>query len=214
MLVLCGLVAAWVIGDLLASRHESFREFDGAKLGRLDAGMWRSYYERRPAALFWQLTVSHREQFHTGFFRSFPIAYRAARAAFTFKDGRSREDYGRALPDLERYYGALNAIAAEPFDAKAAARDELEWWIIRREPGQYTTADWERYIARVASTIYHRPPETMAEYARLRVQAMVLRDERGETITEADWMTIREMLERGWAALATAVRQAATDRSP
>ncbi|MGH2571798.1 MAG: hypothetical protein ACRDGR_11255 [bacterium] len=58
----------------------------------------------------------------------------------------------------------------------------------------------------MASTIYDRPPEAMAEYAKLRVQAMVLRDRRGQAITEADWMTIREMLQRGWTALATTVR--------
>jgi len=101
---------------------------------------------------------------------------------------------------------ALSAIAAEPFDAKAAARDELEWWIIRRERDQYTTSDWERFIAGVASTIYHRPPDAIGEYAKLRVQAMSFRDERGENITEADWTTIREMLERAWTALAAAVR--------
>lgn len=201
------IIVGLLIGiELYTSRHESFRDFDGARMGQLDAAMWRSYYERRPARLFWQLGSAHREQFHTGFVRSFPVAYRAARAAFTFKDGRSRDEYARALPDLERYFTTLNAIAAEPFDATQAAKDELEWWIIRREPTKHTTEDWSRYIASVASTVYHRPAESLAEYSRLRVEAMAFRDQRGESITEADWTTIRETLERSWSSLATAVR--------
>ncbi len=199
-------VAALVTVDFATSRRAGFREFDGATMGRLDADMWRSYYERRPVRLFWQLAASHREQFNTGVLRSFKVAYLAARAAFTFKDGRSREEYARALPDLERYFTTLNSIAAEPFDPRQAARDELEWWIIRREPAQHATADWERYVAAVASNIYHRPPEVVAEYARLRVEAMVVRDQRGEEITEADWAGIRSTLVAGWRALAAAVR--------
>ena len=192
--------------DLFSSSHESFRDFDGARMGELDAAMWRSYYERKPARLFWQLAAAHREQFHTGFVRSFPVALRAAQAAFTFKDGRSRTDYARALPDLQRYFGTLNAIAAEPFDVNQAAKDELEWWIIRREPEKHTPDDWSRYIGSVASTIYHRPVDTFAEYSRLRVEAMAFRDQRGELITEADWARISETLKRSWTSLAAAVR--------
>ena len=198
-----GLVAGM---DLLMTHNESFRDFDGARMGQLDAAMWRSYYERRPVRLFWQLASAHREQFHTGVVRSFPIAYRAAHAAFTFKDGHSREEYVRALPDLERYFASLNAIAADSFDVKQAAKDELEWWIIRREPAQHTTDEWSRYIASVASTIYHTAPDSLAEYARLRVEAMAFRDQRGDSITEADWAKIRGTLERSWSQLAAAVR--------
>lgn len=206
ILLILAVLLLIIAVDVMSARNETFRDFDGATMGRLDADMWRSYYERRPVRLFRQLTRAHREQFGTGFVRSFPIAYRAARAAFTFKDGRTRDEYARALPDLERYFASLNAIAAEPFDVKQAAHDELEWWIIRREPAKHSTADWNRYIAGVASAIYHRPPEAFAEYARLRVDAMVLRDQRGDSISEDDWTRIREMLVAGWTSLASALR--------
>lgn len=190
------------IADVVFARRETFRDFDAATMGRLDAGMWRAYYERRPVSLFRLLLRAHREQFGTGVLRAFPVAYRAGRAAFTFKDGRSRAAYARALPDLERYFASLNAIAAEPFDVPQAARDELEWWIIRREPSRFSTADWERYVAAVAANIYHVSPERMATYARLRVEAMVLRDRKGARITDDDWRAIGGVLERAWAALA------------
>lgn len=205
---LAAFAGLWSLVDVASARRTNFREFDTVAMGRLDAAMWRSYYERRPVRLFWQLARSLRVQFHTGFWRSFPMAYRAARAAFVFKDGRSREDYARALPDLEQYFASISGIAKEPFDPRLAARDELEWWIIRREPADHTTAEWERLIAAVAAEIYHRPADRFATYARLRVKAMVLRDQQGARITEADWEGIAHLLEESWSALGAAVRSA------
>ena len=83
-------VTIGVLGSLFLPRRIDLTVFDGAAVGRLDAAMWRSYYERRPVRLFWQLTRTLQIQFHTGLVRSFPLAYHAARAAFVFKDGRSR----------------------------------------------------------------------------------------------------------------------------
>ena len=206
LLILTAALAAWIATDLLIPHRTDFRNFDPIVSGRLDAAMWRSYYERKPARLFWQLAHSLREQFHSGFWSSFPMAYHAAKAAFTFKDGRSRVEYAKALPDLERYFADINALSLTPFDVKAAARNELEWWIVRREPAQYTTADWERLIAAVAGEIYQLPADRFAAYARLRVEAMVLRDQQGEKITETDWSRISSLLEQSWSALAAALR--------
>ncbi|HEY7567510.1 MAG TPA: hypothetical protein VH762_08050 [Gemmatimonadaceae bacterium] len=205
-LIVAIALPAWIALDLLMPRRSDFRQFDPVATGRLDSDMWRSYYERKPAKLFWQLARSLRVQFHAGFWESFPIAYRAAKAAFTFKDGGSRDDYARALPDLERYFAAINSLSVTPFNAKTAARDELEWWIIRREPKLHTTADWERLIAGVAAEIYGIPAERLTDYARLRVEAMVLRDQRGSNISEQDWSEITSLLERSWSELAAAVR--------
>jgi hypothetical protein len=205
LLIAVLLLGSWVTISLAVPRRADLRAFDAPAVGRLDAAMWRSYYEKQRLRLFWQLARSLREQFHTGFVRSFPSAYRAAKAAFVFKDGRNRDDYAKALPELERYFASINEIAVEPFDANAAARSELEWWIVRREPQRFTTSDWERLIAAVASEIYHVPAERVAEYAKLRVEAMVLRDQRGERMTEEDWATITRLLERSWASLAAAI---------
>ncbi|MGQ0647050.1 MAG: hypothetical protein ACT4P7_05735 [Gemmatimonadaceae bacterium] len=76
----------------------------------------------------------------------------------------------------------------------------------RREPARYATSDWERLIAAVAAEIYGTPPERLADYARLRVEAMVLRDREGTSITEDDWTHITALLEGSWTALAQAVR--------
>lgn len=57
-------------------------------------------YSRERAKLFGQLAELLRAQYRLPFWRSNAVAYRAAKAAFVFKDGRGRADYERALPDL------------------------------------------------------------------------------------------------------------------
>lgn len=190
----------WIAAELFLPRRRSLRDFAPAAVGQLDAAMWRSYYEGRKLKLFLQLARSVREQFHAPFWRSFPTAYRAAKAAIVFQGGRNRDDYAAALPYLEKYFAAINRLSDRPFDVKAAAQNELEWWVIRREP-QHSTADWERLLAEVAAALYHEPVERFADYARLRVEAMVLRDEKGENIAEADWQEITRLLEESWGAL-------------
>src|SRR5438876_3321213 len=58
---------------------------------------------RPPRSTLFPYTTLFRSTVHTQFhlppMRAVACAYRAAHAAFVFKDGRSRADYERALPD-------------------------------------------------------------------------------------------------------------------
>lgn len=199
------LLALWIASDFLIPSKNSLRNFDPAAVGRLDSDMWRSYYEHRRGRLFFQLSKLMRQQFSAPFWRSFPMAYQAAKAATVFQDGHNREEYARALPYLENYFARINALCNEPFDVQAVAKNELEWWIIRREP-QYTKADWEQVLSDVSAEMYHVSREKCSEYARLRVGAMALRDSLGSSITEADWGKISGMLEESWKELHRAVQ--------
>ena len=88
--------------DLYRPKSVNFRQFDPVVIGHLDADMWRSYYEKKRFKLLWQMSTLVRKQFHAPFWRSFPMACRAAKAAFVFKDGHNRADYAKALPPLEK----------------------------------------------------------------------------------------------------------------
>jgi len=206
LILLAGLVV-WVLFDLYRPAKTDFRRFDPVEIGRLDAAMWRSYYEKRPLRLFFQLAQSLRTQFHAPFWRSYALAYRAAKAAFVFKDGKTRTDYARALPDLQQFYGGLNRLSERPFDANAVARDELEWWIIRRERDRHPPAEWEILLANEAAELYHLPTERFREHARLRVEAMLQRDRLDSTITETDWARLDHLLRESWQALHKAVNR-------
>lgn len=55
--------------------------------------------------------------------------------------------------------------------------------------------------------IYKMPVEPLMEHARLRAQAMVIRDTQARAggVTEADWARIEELLRGSWHALHDAV---------
>ncbi|MBZ5676699.1 MAG: hypothetical protein LAP61_20865 [Acidobacteriia bacterium] len=207
ILALLLALAAIVIGaewtrERFSGRASDLRAFDAAAVGRLDTDMWRSYYERRPVRLFEQMITLLRTQFGMRPLEATTNAYRAAHAAFVFKDGRSRTDYEKALPDLEAYYADIAALSARPFDSHRAAALELEWWIVHREnpPGLPDA------LAALQAEIYGIPAERFAVHARLRAQAMDLRDGKGAAITETDWQRIGEMLAASWNSLYRAVQ--------
>ena len=200
-------LTGWILTDLLLPRQGNFQSFDPAAVARLDAGMWRSYYERKPLGLLWQSAELLRQQVHAPFWRSFVLAYYAASAAFTFKDGQTRSDYARALPDLEQFYGGIARLSTKPIDVKKAARNELEWWIIRRERNQHPPAEWATLQARIAADLYRIPVASCQPYGNLRTEAMVYRDSRNTTMTEADWQRVEQLLRQSWQSLSRAIRQ-------
>lgn len=209
ILVLLLALAAIVIGaewtrERFSGHPSDLRAFDAAAVGRLDTDMWRSYYERRPVSLFEQMITLLRTQFGMPPVEAVTNAYRAAHAAFVFKDGHGRADYEKALPDLEAYYADIAALSARPFDSHRAAQLELEWWIVHREnpPGLPDA------LANLQAEIYGIPAERFAEHARLRAEAMDVRDGKGSAITEADWQRIGEMLAASWDSLYRAVQTA------
>ena len=203
------LPAAWVGYDLYSSTRTSMREFDADEVARLDTAMWRSYYSRQRVRLYGQLTELLRTQYRLPFWRSNAVAYRAAHAAFVFKDGHSRADYERALPDLVSFYKSIRAVSDTDFDPERAARLELEWWIVHRERKQHAPEDLDRALADLQAELFRVPSEKLMEHARLRAEAMTIRDDKAEQggVTEEDWKKIDDLLHQSWRSLHAAVNQ-------
>jgi hypothetical protein len=200
-------LAVWAAFDLYGPRQTNIRSFDPDEVARLDTAMWRSYYSRQRLLLFSQLAELLRAQFHFPFLRSNLVAYRAAKAAFVFKDGHSRTDYEKALPDLLSFYASLRKVSNVPFDTERAAKLELEWWIIHRERERHQPGDLERALAELAAEIYRVPAERLMEHARLRAEAMRIRDTKAAQggVTEEDWQKIDQLLRASWHSLSQAV---------
>jgi hypothetical protein len=197
----------WIMLDLYGPRSSSLRRFDPNEVARLETAMWRSYYNRERVRLFNQLAELMRTQYNLPLIRSNAVAYQAAKAAFVFKDGRNRGDYEQALPNLVNFYTAIRQVSDVPFDVERAARLELEWWIVHRERDRHQPGDLERALAELPAEIYHVPMERFREHARLRAEAMVLRDTKAATsgVSEDDWAKIEELLRASWHSLWRAV---------
>jgi len=198
---------AWMVIDLYSPRSSSLREFDPNEIARLETAMWRSYYDRERLRLFNQLAEMLRTQYHLPLVRSNAVAYQAAKAAFVFKDGRNRADYEKALPNLINFYTAIRKVSDVPFDVDRAARLELEWWIVHRERARHTPGDLDRALAELPAEIYRVPVERLMEHARLRAEAMTIRDAKAAAggVSEEDWARIEELLRASWQSLWKAV---------
>src|SRR2546423_9163448 len=164
LLVVVVLLSAWIAFDLTRTPQTSIRRFDPDEVARLETLMWRSYYERRRARLFFQLGELLRSQYHFPFWQSQRVAYHAARAAFVFKDGKTRADYERALPDLVAFYTAIRSVSDVPFDPQRAAQLELEWWIIHRQRAQHKEGDLANALAATAAEVYQVDAARLAEH--------------------------------------------------
>ena len=195
--------------DLFGPRTAHLREFDADEVARLETAMWRSYYEKHRVRLFNQLAELLRTQFHMPPVRSNLVAYYAADAAFVFKKGKQRSDYEQALPALIKFYESVHQISDIPFNVDLAARLELEWWIIHRERANHAPADLPHALAELQAAIYHVPIEQLEEHARLRAEAMTIRDTKADQggVTEADWAHIDELLHRSWRSLSNVVKK-------
>ncbi|GAB3565562.1 hypothetical protein GCM10027578_13170 [Spirosoma luteolum] len=203
--LLVGLLI-WIGTDLFVPRKHSIRQFDPATVAQLETDMWRAYYDKNPALLFWQLAGGLRQQFGAPFWRSFVLAFQATRAAFVFKQGGSQADYDQALPLLETYYDAVQRLSIESFRVPDMAREELNWWIVHRQRDRYTYADLALALDRTAAVLYERPAPAFARYGQLRAEAMRLCDEAGRGATEADWQRIDQVLNQAWSELHRVVR--------
>lgn len=199
-------IAAMLVAAYAAvPRQADLRTFDPAEMARLETAMWRDYYDKRYAALFYHLYDSTRTQFGFSPLRSLHIALSAADAARTFQPTRSRREADAALPALVAYYRNLASAAPAGFDVEEAARRELDWWQARREA--VGPRDYGLTIARLAALTYGKSPDDagIKQFGIARAEAMALRDARGEAITDSDWATIEAQLTGAYRALKASV---------
>ncbi len=208
MLIVVIALLVWLGLDLYGPRHRSLRDFDPNEIARLETDMWRSYYAKERVRLFNQMAELLRTQYGMPLATSNAVAYQAAKAAFVFKEGKKRGDYEQALPNLVKFYQAVRDGADIDFDVQKAAKLELEWWIIHRQRSKYQPGDLDRALAELPAELYRVPVDRLMEHARLREEAMTIRDKRAEEggLTEADWAKINELLRASWQSLWTAVR--------
>ncbi len=68
--------------------------------------------------------------------------------------------------------------------------------------------DLRNLIRLIAAETYRISKADTYEYASLRVKAMVIRDQKGDEITDADWKDIEQILIDSWRALHRAVGHA------
>jgi hypothetical protein len=211
-------IALWLGLDAAVHRRHSLRDFDPHAVARLETSTWRSYYDHRPIQLFIELTELLRTQYRLSIVDTLRAAFAAAAAAERFQPGHTQAEYARALPDLERFYALVRAGSDTTFDPATAARLELAWWIAHRECAQRPQpqpghdAALEDALAALQAHIYNVPAARLADHARARSDAMLVRDAGAAAggVSAADWDRIEGLLDRSWSAARAAIGAADT----
>jgi hypothetical protein len=199
--ILGGLAALFAVAAVwaLTPGESRFRSFDPVAVGKAEAELWRAYYERRKFDLAIELALGNHRAFGLSPYASVRSSASATRAARQFQRSRSRAEAQAALAPLTEHFRILAAATNASIDPARAARLELEWWQLRREnvgPEGYAPA-----VAAATAYLYGLPPERLARYAALRVEAMDLRDAKGDAIGEEDWARITALLVEAYRAL-------------
>jgi hypothetical protein len=191
LLIIVAVVAClvWAVWP----RTANLRDFDAEEVARIEAGMWRDYYERDYKHLWLQLFNLHYRQYHFSPARSLELATAASQAAKIFQPTTNRDEAQIALPELTKYYSLLKESSGESFDPAKVAATELDWWQLRREtnaPEKYCAT-----IADVTEKLFGVKNDHTKEAARLRARMMRYRDDRRDgKMQPSDWTHIEKNL--------------------
>ena len=200
--IIGGLIAAW----FFMPRKPSLQAFDPVAMGKLEADMWHCYYDRRYAALEWDLYLTAHDQYGFSPWESTRMAYHASQAASAAQPVQSRaEAYAHALPHLQAYYSIIHSAVHLPAPVNELAEGELNWWVLRREH-----VGWKAYAQAISDTtakLYGVPESKVHDSAFLRAEMMDYRDQHREGLmTPADWTLIGKRLGESYGMLKEAVR--------
>jgi len=185
----------------------NLRQFDYKKVAKLDADMWRSYYNHQFLKLFVQLLHIMRTQLHLNWWLTLRLARYSGWAATDYRLKMGHENYPRVLKNLVKFYKIVSNNCTEPFDYRKAAELELEWWDIHRYPSKYKKS-LEQSLADAQAAIYHTSSTKFKDYAHNRAVAMLLPNHEGDKQTNPpDWGKINELALKSWHSLHTAVQK-------
>ena len=186
-------------------------DFDPDRLALLEFRMWKAYYRRQPARLYGLLVQALREQADVSWPRAIYAAGLLTKAAVGFS--QSTDDYERFAPDVARGYRALGL--PESVDMDTVAREELRWWVVRREIGLAAGAAAGESIARLYAALYSVPFESVSSAGRLRGLAAEVRDRGANADTDgptgegaAYWPEVARLLGASYRSLSRAIRPA------
>ena len=185
-------------------------DFDADRLAALETAMWKAYYRRQAARLLGLLIKATHEQARVSWPRAIAASLLLTKAAVGF--ARSTGDYDQFAPDIVRGYRVLGL--PDGVDVDSVARNELRWWVVRREIGLAAGSAAGDAITATYAALYDVPAERVAEAGRLRGHAAEVRDRGADADPdgpkgrgEAYWPEVARLLRDSYRSLHAALAE-------
>lgn len=184
------------------------RKLNPESVGRLDADMWRAYYNHQFFKLFGQLIRLIKQQLGLNWFLTIRLAYYAAWAAADYRIHKHKGvNNDRVLKNLCKFYKIVAKHNVESFDYKEAARLELAWWDVHRKSYK-NNPKLEQSLADAAAVLYNTDAASLKWYAHYRAEAMILPRHEGDAAdNQTDWQKVTEITIKAWQALHIAIQK-------
>jgi hypothetical protein len=169
-------------------------QFDADRIAAAETRMWKAYYNRNIQELGLEMIDVLQEQFHLSGSDAIAVAADLSSASLAFQS--TKDEYPtQALLGLKSAYMRLKSLTNGTWDAEAAARAELEWWVKRRTPGHNSPEEVGRSIANLYKVLYGKSNKDIERAGLLRARAANIRD------TRSDWTKVQNLLQESYRAL-------------
>jgi hypothetical protein len=179
--------------------------FSPQQIAQEEAVAWRDYYNNDVASLVQHLShlviVEFRLNQLTAWTTVIPDLMQAARIFRSLPKHTSQETYEeKVLPHLTSAYEGIREAMHGEWNPQKAAKDELDWWIYRRDEKTSSPEIVGKKIADLYRLIYGRHDQGhFARAGYLRAVAARYRDLTQKSswhpIEDADWNIIENILE-------------------
>jgi hypothetical protein len=187
------------VPPITPSPQRGDQTFDPDQVAATETRIWKAYYQRNIQLVGFELIDLLVGQFHLSPPDAFAVAIDLSSAVQAFQSIRG--DYlAHVLPSLKGAYGRLKMLKNGTWDAEAAARAELEWWVKRRTPGHNSPEEVGRSIAKLYKILYGRSNQDIEQAGLLRAQAAHLRDK------TQDWTKIQKLLQDSYRLLVRGIQ--------
>ncbi len=176
---------------------------------------WKAYYKKDKIALIKSITNLISQQYPiknpTAWAEIVPPLGLAMYRFGNMPIGSTQSDYeSEVLPALIEAYKALGSHLQADWDSKEIAKNDLEWWIMRRQPKEHNPENVGQKIAQLYQKIFgNRDNKHFARAGFLRATAARYRDIcqlNWNSIVDEDWETMREILVHSYKELDKGIR--------
>jgi len=193
--------------SLYSENIEERLNFDPQQIAKEEVAAWKDYYNDDTTGLIQHLShlviVEFRLNRMTAWTSVIPELIKASTIFKHLPSNSSESTYeSEVLPHLEKAYEAIHQAWNASWDPKIAAKDELDWWIYRRQQKTVNPEIVGKKITDLYLLIYGNHDDHHFERAGyLRAVAARYRDlcqESWKHVSDLDWNIIENILEQSY----------------